>query len=46
MQKWEYHLEPQPQPQYAEKTLNHLGEQGWELVQIIDHFYHLKRPKD
>ena len=46
MQKWEYYVEPEQQPQDAKAQLNKLGEDGWELVQIIDHYYYLKREKD
>ena len=43
--KWQYHREPIAEPQDAETQLNKLGEDGWELVQIIDHDYYLKREK-
>jgi hypothetical protein len=51
-QKWEYRTEPVRQTAYGdldiEDQLNHLGQEGWELVNTVVHdsnlYVLLKRP--
>jgi hypothetical protein len=45
MQKWEYRIEPITDAVYATKTLNTLGDDGWELVTIVESAYYFKREK-
>jgi len=46
MQKWEYKTVSMGNGrQEAERILNQLGEQGWELVFIEEYSFYLKRPK-
>jgi len=43
MKKWEYQVQSIPNTGNAANVLNRLGDQGWELVQIVGHDYFLKR---
>ena len=43
---WEYMLEPQPTySDLAERRLNELGAEGWQLCAIGYHAFILRRPK-
>jgi hypothetical protein len=44
MTKWEYQIQSIPVLGNVIGALNKLGDQGWELVQIVGHDYYLKRP--
>ena len=44
MQKWEYATAPLINHALQE-ILNNFGDEGWELVQVVDMVAYLKRPK-
>jgi len=47
IQKWEYRREVYLKSHDGEwdAWLNAMGEEGWELINIYDRYYLLKRPK-
>ena len=40
MVKWEYAV----QWRLDEEQLNEFGEQGWELVMVVENYFYFKRP--
>jgi Domain of unknown function (DUF4177) len=46
MKRWKYDarkIASNHDSEETKKTLNRLGDQGWELVQVIEPYYYLKQ---
>jgi hypothetical protein len=45
MKKWEYQIQPVPKTDDVICVMNKLGDEGWEVFQVVGTYVYFKREK-